>query len=87
MKIPTIHLGGTPADRLIEQYTEAFVHAEELLRALADVDLNARDYYMQAGDAFEQARRESIARYEAVKNIRNEMQDFIIAIQTQLEAR
>lgn len=83
MKTPTIHLNGTPADRLLEQYTTAYVKAQELLDALGQIDFNARDYYVQEPGAFEVAREESVARYQAVKQIRSEMQDFILAIQEQ----
>jgi hypothetical protein len=84
MMTPTIHLNGTPADRLVEQYTDAFAKAQELLIALANIEFNARDYYINPDpNAFEQARQESSTRFVAVKTVRDEMQDFIVAIQDQ----
>ena len=62
----------------------AYAAANELLDALEGIDLHARDYYVQPEpDAFEHARQQSSARYMAVKNIRQELETIILAIQEQ----
>lgn len=86
MKIstPTIHMNGSSAKSLKNEYMEAYVAAGELLNQLNAIDLNARDYYVQSDpDAFEQARLQSSARCFAVKNIRKELETIILAIQEQ----
>jgi hypothetical protein len=78
---PTIHLNGTPADILIEGYTEAYVKAQELLDAFSRIEFNARDYYVQSPEAFEEARKEFTERYMQVKQIGLEMLTIIEHIQ------
>jgi hypothetical protein len=82
--IPTIHLNGSNAESLKNEYIQAYIVAGELLNKLQAIDLNGRDYYVQADErAFEQARQESSARYMAVKTIRAELDHIIAAIERQ----
>ena len=84
MMTPTIHRNGSNGALLKEEYLVAFDAARELLSALEAIELNARDYYVNPDpNAFEQARQESSTRFVAVKTVRDEMQDFIVAIQDQ----
>jgi hypothetical protein len=86
MKImtPTIHLNGSNAESLKGEYMAAYEAAQDLLLKLSEIDLNARDYYVQANPlAFQIACTQSVARYQAVKNIRNELEQIIMAIQDQ----
>lgn len=86
MKIatPTIHLNGSNAELLKSEYMAAYNTAQELLSALKAIDLNAREYYLQPEpDAFDYARQQSSAHYNAVMNIRKELATIIMAIQEQ----
>ena len=82
---PTIHLNGSNGESLKNDYLEAYVAAGELLDKLKAIDLNARDYYVRPGGQadFQQACAESVARYAAVKNIRQELETIILSIQEQ----
>lgn len=44
---PTIHLNGTSAQMLTEDYTEARIAVQAALDKLQKVEFNARDYYPQ----------------------------------------
>lgn len=86
MKImtPTIHMNGSNAESLKNEYMAAYRAASDLIHAFHRIDLHARDYYVKPEpDAFEQARNESSARYMAVRRIREELEFIILAIQTQ----
>jgi hypothetical protein len=81
---PKIHRNGSNAESLKEEYLDAYVAAGELLAKLCAIDLNARDYYVRPEpDAFEQARKESEARYMSVRQIREELETIIQSIQEQ----
>jgi hypothetical protein len=69
MMKPTVHLNGTGAERLLEQYTEAGRAVQEAIDALAGAAPNARDYYVQGPDAFACAAREHAARATALRGV------------------
>lgn len=66
MKTPTVHLNGTPRDRLVEQYSDAANALREALSRMGEACPNARDYYTQGPDAFQEAVKEHGARVERV---------------------
>jgi hypothetical protein len=53
--LPTIHLNGTGATTLQEQYRAVRLAAKATADALADATCNARDFYPQGPEAFQQA--------------------------------
>lgn len=55
MILPTIHTNGTPRQILEDGYLAAYSGVLKAMAALAQVDLNARDYYPQGDDAFAKA--------------------------------
>lgn len=86
MKImtPTIHMNGSNAESLKNEYRAAWDAAGELLGALRNIDLNSRDYYVKPEpNAFDQARDQACARYTAVSKIRGELETIILSIQEQ----
>ncbi len=72
MVYPTIHVGGTHPDRLIEGYMLALAALAEAERAVDDTAPNARDY-AQNLDAFSQAGREHVARLRALRAVVDEL--------------
>lgn len=74
---PTIHLNGTSRDALYEQMVEVGSALVKALDALREAAPNARDYYPQGPDAFEQARREHESRVERVNAVQAEVEDLL----------
>lgn len=70
---PTIHMNGSSADVLVEGYAEASSAITTALEKLAAAAPNARDYYPQGDDAFEQARMEHFARLARLQSVRDEL--------------
>ena len=64
---PTIHLNGTSKTDLRDGYLAAHEAIGKAVQALANAELNGRDYYPQGPDAYRQARCE---RDEALKQLR-----------------
>jgi len=64
---PTLHLNGTSKTDLRDGYLAAHEAIDKAIDALANAELNGRDFYPQGPDAYSQARRE---RDEALKQLR-----------------
>jgi hypothetical protein len=56
--LPTIHLNGTGAQSLADEYHAFYLAVAEASRALETATCNARDFYPQGAEAWEQARKE-----------------------------
>jgi hypothetical protein len=56
LTLPSIHLNGTGRKMLTEDYTAAYDAVHNAIRALRNIEFNARDYYTQGADAFHRAR-------------------------------
>ena len=87
MRTPDVHLNGTSAEALLDQYSEA---VEALRLAIAAVQFaapNGRDYYLQGGTAITEAWQEHTARIEALTAVRHGLQEITEHIQTQVDAR
>lgn len=74
MMTPTVHLNGTSRDELVAQFERASNALALALQALMDAAPNARDYYVQNGDAFTKARTEHYARVERVQQVKDEIE-------------
>ena len=71
MELPTIHLNGTGANSLRDEYHKVRLAAKATADALADATCNARDFYPQEPEALQQAqaeRREMFRLLELVQN-------------------
>lgn len=55
MILPTIHLNGTPRQMLEDGYLAAYSSVLKAMADFAKIELNARDYYPQGGEAFPEA--------------------------------
>ena len=65
--IPTIHLNGTGATTLRDEYMAAYTAINSAISLLLATTCNARDFYPQGQDAYYKARDERI---EAVSKLR-----------------
>lgn len=66
--IPTIHLNGAGFTTLRDEYAAAYDAIDKAIDALAAATLNGRDFYVQGGSAYYQARDE---RREALGKLRD----------------
>jgi hypothetical protein len=80
MMVPTVHLGGTSHDRLLETACEAVNALLAGLEAMERAAPNPRDYYPQGSGAFDAAAREHAERVARVRAVVNEMQQLASAI-------
>lgn len=68
--IPTLHLNGTGATNLRDEYAAAYDALTKALEAFASTTCNGRDFYPQGADAYYKARderAEAFGRLEAVR--------------------
>lgn len=73
--LPTIHLNGTGAASLQREYRRLGKHVADAIDALADATCNARDFYPQGPEAFQQAqadRREMFRLLQLVQDYANQ---------------
>jgi FAD/FMN-containing dehydrogenase len=55
--LPTVHLNGTGRETLHNDYSRAQDTVEAAIQAVAEIEFNARDYYVQTDpDAYNKAR-------------------------------
>jgi len=80
MMTPTIHLNGTPKERLLEQIENAYGKLGEAIKALANAAPNGRDYYPQGSDAIYRAQDEHSARMKKLLEVRKELEDLANAL-------
>jgi hypothetical protein len=71
--IPTLHLNGTGATTLRDEYAAAYDALNKAIEAFASTTCNGRDFYPQGPGAYDQARDE---RTEAFTKLR-EAQSYI----------
>lgn len=74
MMTPSVHLNGTPRDRLLEQLETAGSALRRAIGCLHDAAPNARDYYTQGDHAYTAAAREHNARIARVHDVLAEIQ-------------
>jgi hypothetical protein len=86
MIIPTIHLNGTPKDRLLEQNIEAGQALRVAIDKLSEAGPNGRDFYPQGDDAFREAQKEHISRLQRLQSVYKELEDLVLAID-EIESR
>jgi hypothetical protein len=66
--LPTIHLNGTGAQSLFDEYHAVWLAVEKAAETLQNATCNDRDFYPQAPGAYDQARAE---RDEAFRKLRD----------------
>lgn len=76
LTLPTIHMNGTGAQTLVDDYLTARSALIDAETALQKVEFNARDYYTQGDTAWTKARAERMEWFKALAK----MQDHCLAI-------
>jgi hypothetical protein len=67
--LPTIHLNGTSAKSLVREYRAVSDALEAASKALEAATCNARDFYPQGDDAWQQARAERQQAFEKLAEV------------------
>ena len=69
MITPTVHLGGTSRQDLLDQFMEAGHALSLALSKMQDAYPNGRDYYPQGPDAWSLAMQEHVSRVARVQGV------------------
>jgi len=85
--VPLVHLNGSGAANLTEQYETAMAATRAALAAVEACAPNARDYYPLKEGAFEQARREHRERLVALHAIVEDLSTIVYGIEDQRNPR
>jgi hypothetical protein len=67
--LPTIHLNGTGAKSLFDEYHEALRFAHRLRTAIAEATCNQRDFYPQGEEAWQKARAERMEAFAKLSDV------------------
>ena len=73
--LPTIHLNGTGAKSLADEYHAVYQAIDQAGDALQAATCNARDFYPQGNAAWQQAREERVEMFRKL----NELQAYAMA--------
>jgi hypothetical protein len=80
MRLPTVHLNGTGREMLVKGYEQAYEAIRETSKALSKIEFNARDYYVQGPEAWQEAVEEMHARHESLRRIEKEIEEILIEL-------
>ncbi len=69
--LPTIHLNGTGARSLVDEYHAVYQAIDRASAALAAATCNARDFYPQGDGAWQQARKERDEAFRKLKEVQD----------------
>ncbi len=69
--LPTIHLNGTSAKSLADEYHAVYQAIDRACFALAAATCDARDFYPQVDGAYQQARQERDDAFLKLKEVRD----------------
>lgn len=83
MMIPTVHLNGTGKENLLGEIRAAVEALELADKAVRQITVHGRDYYVQSPEAYRTAREEMDARLVALGTVRDELVEMWRAIQSQ----
>ena len=75
--LPTIHLNGSGADNLYNEYKASWNAVRAATTALVNATCNARDFYPQGDIAFQQARNERRAALEHLEAVEEYLADWV----------
>lgn len=82
---PTVHLNGTSAESLIQQYSDAHRAVVAAADSIAKNGPNQRDYYPQGDLAWTCARSQHEVRLQALRRIASELQELCDYVYDQSE--
>lgn len=82
--IPTVHLNGTSFTDLRDGYSAAYDAIDAAIDALANAELNGRDFYPQGPDAYYQARKERDAAFDQLRAAQQYVGEMLMGICDQM---
>jgi hypothetical protein len=82
--VPTIHLNGTGATTLRDEYMAAYDAIDKAVDALAAATCNARDFYPQGADAYYKARDERADAFDKLRQVQHYVGKTLMAICSQM---
>ena len=77
---PSVHLNGTPRQRLLDAYCEAGEAVRKAMEAVHEAGPNGRDYYLQGDGVINLAGEEHRARIEALSKVLADMQELALHV-------
>jgi hypothetical protein len=80
---PTVHLNGTPATDLWAGYEAAYDAVRAAQDALAKIEFNARDYYVQGPEAWNKALNHRIEQAASLRQVEDYLFQHLIELQQQ----
>lgn len=80
MRKPSIHLNGTSRGELVGNYRAAHEALQAAIEALQKTAPHGRDYYIQDGDAIQEAMREYRERFVMLDKVLQELEEICIGI-------
>lgn len=85
---PTIHLNGTSGDELLTGYQAAYDAVDAAVAALAAVEFNARDYYVNTDpDAYAKARKERTRQLQRLREVQVYCEWHVCSLDEQIRRR
>lgn len=69
--LPTVHMNGTGLRDLKQGYDEAAEALEDFITKWGQIEFNARDYYVQAPEAYTTAREEREEQSRKIRDLKN----------------
>jgi len=87
VQAPLLHMNGSGFERLFTGYTVATHALYHSVKALAEIEHNARDYYPLDPDAWNRAQKEHRARFDSLNKVLAELSAILENINEQNDAR
>jgi hypothetical protein len=81
---PTLHLNGTGKNDLRDGYADAYDAIDKAIEALANAELNGRDFYPQGPGAYSQARSERDAAFAQLRQAHQYVGEMLMGICDQM---
>lgn len=81
LRVPRIHLNGTSKEALVREYAaarEAVVNAMDAIKAIT---VHGRDYYVQSGNAYNEAAAQHRDRLLRLDSVREELEAILRKLQ------
>lgn len=87
LTVPTIHLNGSGAGQLREDYIAAIEAVDAAIKATMATSPHGRDYYVQPTGAFEAARDQHASRLARLLTVKDEFEALARSVSDQQRAR